>query len=157
MSPLFIRTMQKKFKCHQCKHQSAKNRKFCLKHLAVARQHWQTWCQKRRRQQQCCYCDRPSVFGWLRCKRHALENRAKCREWVRTHRAERKVYEQNRRNQLLGRGTCPTCAIRPVRSGRRPDGKPYTRCLDCNLRTRASAAGLLKGPVTDAQIRRGAC
>jgi hypothetical protein len=130
VTAFFIKEMHATLKCGACKKLPVDGKKFCPKHLAVARNRWRRWSVERRKEGLCCYCHRKSYKGFLRCRIHTQINREKCRDWMARH-PERSAVDWQKRKKWIDLGRCPMC--RPHR--KLPTG--FRRCNPCRKRQRS--------------------
>jgi len=131
MSPLFISQFKKANKCGQCGTLRLANYSLCTTHLKKAKVKWRSWAEVRRAKKKCCYCNRPSFCGYLRCKKHTEYNRSICKAWVIENKDYKAAYDKQRRKGWAKLGKCYKCVQH------RPIYKTSTReCLTCLKRTR---------------------
>jgi hypothetical protein len=134
MSEFFVKKFKEKHECGQCDTSKVTNYgktySMCLKHLNKARNLWRNWATVRRTAGKCCYCDKKSYNGWLRCREHTKSNRAKCRAWYMENKAYRAEYSVQHKLSYLAQGKCPQCPEhRSLQNG-------YTRCQTCRCKNR---------------------
>lgn len=127
MTPHFIEDYQRKNPCNQCKEKPIAKRKFCGKHLELARLRFQGWSIERRGEGLCISCDGTSFNGYLRCHTHTVENRAKCKIWGWANAEHLKAYYRRERDARLSAGMCPGC-------GKNTPAAGYKRCTACRSR-----------------------
>lgn len=128
MSPIFLREFRQSNKCPGCASTKKHGYSMCEFHIAKARVVWRQWQQKRVEKGICCYCHRKSYKGYVRCKTHTIENRIRCKRWIKDH-PEHQIQQRIKTMQLLDSGFCRCRAHNPL-----PEG--YRRCLDCRIRHR---------------------
>jgi len=133
MTQFFVDNFNKRNRCWRCKNAKLKigNKVYslCTNHLALARSKWQTWSQDRRAEGKCCYCDRKSFNGWLRCRAHREYNRQQCASWMADH-PDHGKQAWAKRKALQDLGLCLYCREhRPMATGRR-------KCDPCLARQR---------------------
>lgn len=134
MSPVYIKEIQSTKCGNVCKNEKLGKYSLCAKHLEYARNTWRIWQKERRDQGRCCFCHLKSFKGFLRCKKHTLENRERCKAWARLH-PYRHREEWERRKRWTAMGLCLACPTHsPVIPGR-------TRCADCTERRRMRERG----------------
>jgi hypothetical protein len=89
MSGFYVKKFNRENKCPQCQRarlvRGSKTYSICATHLEKARVGWMSWAARRRGEGRCCYCDRKSYNGYIRCRSHTLSNREKCRAWGAAH------------------------------------------------------------------------
>lgn len=126
MTAFFVEKFKRENQCWNCKADKLSGYSMCAKHLEKAKLDFRAWAKRRRRQRLCCYCDRRSFKGWLRCKTHTLVNRVKCLRWNRLHPEHgREAWEK--RKKLLALGICICRAHRTIPAG-------FRRCEECRAR-----------------------
>jgi hypothetical protein len=125
MSPFYIKEFRKTHKCNLCEDSVKDGRHFCREHLEEARLKWQLWAVTRRAEGKCCFCGRKSFNGWLRCRKHTMINRERCRAWMKLH--GHQVW-LDVKAETLRTGLCQHCRNnRPVIPG-------TLGCLNCKRR-----------------------
>lgn len=128
MSPLFLKFFKKQNHCLCCSSTKKKGYSVCPKHLKKAKIHWRKWQEERRHKGVCCYCDRKSYKGWLRCLKHTKYNRKVCLEWKARHPGLDHKKHLERQATYTDKGRCPSC---------KPHRKLYAshrRCWICRKR-----------------------
>jgi hypothetical protein len=135
MSPLFLKLFAKEHQCSACSSPKAGARKFCALHLQLAREKWSTWATERRLQGTCAYCDNKSFRGFLRCRLHTLQNRAKVREWHEARPAYQKETWATRKAFYAAQGRCVYC------KDHRPAVPGLLKCQPCRDSERALRRG----------------
>lgn len=120
MTKRFAEELKRAYHCASCSNPHAPARKFCEKHLAVARAAWQRHTKRCAAAGRCIDCPKPKLAKEQRCESCKEENRTYCRTWNRVHAVERKA----RRRALLAAGLCECC-------GRRPRVGVHARCETC--------------------------
>lgn len=132
MSEFFVQKFKETHKCLQCDTSRVTNYgktySLCLSHLNKARNHWKNWATVRRTAGKCCYCDKKSYNGWLRCKEHTKYNRIKCKAWYIANKDHKAAYDLERKLSYLAQGKCYECPEK------RSLQKGYTRCQACRSR-----------------------
>lgn len=111
MPPIFIKQFMRQFKCPHCKAHKVPEKSLCQFHLAKARVYFQTWANKRRKEGLCIRCRRKSFKGYLRCRLHTEENRARCRAWMKIHGHGQ---WEKAKNQAYLTGMCAYCRPAPA-------------------------------------------
>lgn len=96
MSEFFVKTFNKKHKCLKCKSAKLKiGRKvfsLCKNHLDHAKLRWRQWQTDRQKNGKCCYCNKKSFNGFLRCKTHTEYNKTICNKWILKNKEYKKIY-----------------------------------------------------------------
>lgn len=129
MSEFFIANFKKQNQCQACTTEKVTNYgktySMCLKHLNKARIHWKNWANVRRAAGKCCYCNKKSYKGYLRCKTHTEYNRANCKKWYQANKERNAQYTIEFKLSYLSQNKCPQCPEhRSLKAG-------YTRCQVC--------------------------
>lgn len=129
MSEFFIAKFKGANQCKECTTSRVTNYgktySLCMKHLNKARNFWRNWATVRREAGKCCYCDKKSYNGWLRCKEHTKYNREKCKDWQAANKDYCAQYTIERKLSYLAQNKCPKCPEhRSLKAG-------YTRCQVC--------------------------
>lgn len=133
MSSFFVRLFKRENKCPHCAADKLSGYSLCATHLEQAKLKWRSWATERREHRLCCYCDRKSFRGWLRCRAHTIINRAKILAWMAKHPTHSHDQWVERR-KLADQGLCPACKPhRALTNG-------YRRCDVCRARSEASKA-----------------
>lgn len=120
MTKRFAEELKRSYHCAACSDPHAPARKFCIKHLALARVAWQRHTKRCKAEGRCINCVQPKLAREQRCPTCKERNRASCRVWSLAHAAERKA----RRRALLAAGLCEAC-------GKRPRVGNHVRCDAC--------------------------
>lgn len=115
--------------CSACSKDKLRGRKMCAGHLEKARLFFRSWSATRRAAGKCCWCNKKSFNGWLRCKIHTLYNRAKCAAWMERHPDHGHKQWIERKKKFLANGLCVCKA-----HNRLPPG--FRRCDSCRPRQR---------------------
>jgi hypothetical protein len=139
MSPLFLRNFKKEHRCTTCVREPKAGYTLCALHLIEARQFWRGFQEARRALGKCCWCNKKSWGGFLRCAHHREENRLRSKNWCLSH----PEHEQKKRAQekaYIASGHCPKCK----EHRQLPEGR--TRCASCNARQRAYCNGTYVRP-----------
>ncbi len=135
MSEFFIKTFNKNTGCAHCKsgklRVGKKTYSLCEAHLNKAAEKWRNWADYRRQQGLCISCNHKSFNGWLRCRAHTNQNRAKCKSWMKDNGPEHYARQKQRKELFLAQGIC-FCPARNPTAG-------FRRCADC--RTRSNSYG----------------
>lgn len=137
MSEFFVKTFNKRTPCAHCKHAKLVIGKrvysLCEAHLDEARERWRCWQEQRRAEGKCISCDCKSFHGWLRCRKHTLINRERCKRWVVMHKEHQAQRHKERKEYWFAQGLCVCGAHNPLTDG-------YRRCDDCRSHRQQLAA-----------------
>jgi hypothetical protein len=127
MSPLFIKLYKDLTHCPCCKASPKEGYICCPKHLEAAKLRFQRWSTERKSKGLCCYCNRKSYKGYLRCKPCTIKNRIKCHDWFLKH-PEHSKEAWEKKKLIRDSGFCPGCPQH------RPLLAPSKRCVTCHQR-----------------------
>lgn len=108
MSRMFIRAFVLSHKCGHCKASKLDGYSVCSKHLHEAKITWRKRQVICRKQKKCCYCDKESFNGSLRCKTHTEINKAKCQAWSKAHPNRYEEYTKPRKEAFKGAREVPS-------------------------------------------------
>lgn len=138
MTPLFVAEFVSQIKCANCLNIKAVGHSVCERHLTMARKRFRAWSKKRKSAGLCVRCDCKSYNGFLKCKKHTMENRAKCLAWWDRVGGHREAYLK-RVALMEATGMCIRCNKRPI------EGKRNCRkCKDKHSKARRMKAKLNK-------------
>lgn len=132
MSDFFVQKFNQRHKCPHCKTAKLKVGKhvysLCESHLNKAREQWRSWQEQRRVDGKCCYCDKHSFNGWLRCKLHTEINREKCKRWMAANKERHAQQSKLRKQFWRSQGRCHICAPHNKLDGN------FLVCSPCRVR-----------------------
>lgn len=144
MSPMFLNEFKQHYRATCCRENPVSGYSLCPKHLVQARQHWQGFQDARRTLGKCCYCNRKSWKGLLRCKTHREISRERSRVWWSRKTPEFKYqWWKSRRQKWLLLGKCSQC----YEHNDLTDG--FNRCEQCRTKHKNRKKGEVpEGTVT---------
>jgi hypothetical protein len=129
MTLLFAQEFKKPLKCAYCAQAPLTDYSLCSPHLVQARERFRSWAKKRRRAGLCIRCACKSFRGYLRCRKHTVENRRVCKVWSAAHPDYcKRQWEKSK--AVRDAGFCPSCREHPKLEG------PFRRCEPCRKRSR---------------------